>query len=372
MTDAARVAALREALPAAGAGIYLNAPVAGPLPAESAAAMDEISRWEVTTGRAHRDRPHEVAARLDEARAGIAAVLTSDLDDVAIAHGRDDALARAVRGLPWTAGGRILVVADDELAGLPDVAPPGLAVDLIEPVDGRPASILEAVEGGLARGAALLALPVVATATGARLPVEEAARLAHARGAAVLVEASLAVGAVPVDPAALGADLLVARTEAWLLGPEGLAAVAGRGVRQSVTGFHLPSVVGLARGVGWLSMYVGLPWVHERGASLTAHLARRLEPIGGVTLLTPAERATTLAFRIRGWDASAVLEELGGRIFLLASVVGTGAPAAVRVGIGFWNTEAELDRLAEAVGLLAAHTPETLPRRPRLTILGQA
>jgi hypothetical protein len=42
---------------------------------------------------------------------------------------------------------------------------------------------------------------------------------------------------------------------------------------------------------------------------------------------------------------------------------------AVRISVGFWNTEAELERFAGAVELLAAHTPETIPTRPALTIL---
>ena len=37
---------------------------------------------------------------------------------------------------------------------------------------------------------------------------------------------------------------------------------------------------------------------------------------------------------------------------------------------GFYTSEAELDRFLAAVELLAGHTPETLPPRRTLTILG--
>ena len=33
----------------------------------------------------------------------------------------------------------------------------------------------------------------------------------------------------------------------------------------SAPGYHRPSVVGMARSIGWLSMYVGLDFVHRRG-----------------------------------------------------------------------------------------------------------
>ena len=42
---------------------------------------------------------------------------------------------------------------------------------------------------------------------------------------------------------------------------------------------------------------------------------------------------------------------------------------AVRLSVGFWNTEAELDRVAEVVEHIARNTPESLPPR-RLAVLG--
>ena len=43
---------------------------------------------------------------------------------------------------------------------------------------------------------------------------------------------------------------------------------------------------------------------------------------------------------------------------------------ALRISVGFWTTDEELDRFADAVELLASHTPATLPPRRTLTILG--
>ena len=364
MPDAEKVAAVREALPAVAAGIYLDTPIAGPLPAETAAAMAEIAGWELTTGRVHRDRPHDVAARVDEARAAVAAMLTADLEDVALTPGYDAALIRAIRAIDWQPGDRLTVVDDPDLGRLVDLAPPSVAVDVV-PTDAEltGADLLDGQAGSR-----LLALPLVSADTGARLPVEAVAKAVHAQGGTVLVDVSLALGAVAVDRLALGADFLVARSEAWLLGPQGLAVVAGRDViTAEPSHLHLPSVVGFARGCGWLSMYVGLPWIHRRAVELTAHIADRLAAIPGVTLVTPAERATTLVFTIAGWTAEQALDELGGRIFLLASALPS---EAIRIGIGFWTTAEELDRLADGVALLARHTAQSLPPRQRLTILG--
>ena len=92
--------------------------------------------------------------------------------------------------------------------------------------------------------------------------------------------------------------------------------------------------------------------------------------IDGVEMLTPRDRmATLVTFRIRGWEAEAALDELAARTFAIARTI--PSLDALRLSIGFFTTEDELERVAGAVELLAAHTPATLPRRQRLTIIGQ-
>ena len=41
----------------------------------------------------------------------------------------------------------------------------------------------------------------------------------------------------------------------------------------------------------------------------------------------------------------------------------------IRVSVGAWNREDELDRFVGRVADLAMNSPETLPRRPSLTII---
>jgi L-cysteine/cystine lyase len=188
----------------------------------------------------------------------------------------------------------------------------------------------------------------------------------------------------------------------WLLGPEGLgglwvrrellesarAAFAtyftfetfdSRGNRtltadarrfQSV-GLHRPSVVGMARAIGWLTMFVGLEFVHRRGAEMAHRAADLLATIEGVELLTPRNRmAGLISFRIGGWEAQAAMDELAARTFCIIRTL--PMIDALRISVGFWTTEEEVDRFLDGVRLLAAHTPETVPPRRTLTIVGQA
>ena len=85
--DADRVRALREVLTASGAGIYLAAHLAGPLPAESLAAARESDEMDLRVGRVGPDRAEDLVQRDREARAVLAAALAG--------------VARPARARPW-------------------------------------------------------------------------------------------------------------------------------------------------------------------------------------------------------------------------------------------------------------------------------
>jgi hypothetical protein len=42
---------------------------------------------------------------------------------------------------------------------------------------------------------------------------------------------------------------------------------------------------------------------------------------------------------------------------------------ALRISVGFWTSEDELDRFMDGVRLLASNTPDTIPPRRTLTIV---
>jgi selenocysteine lyase/cysteine desulfurase len=126
-------------------------------------------------------------------------------------------------------------------------------------------------------------------------------------------------------------------------------------------------MLGLARSVGWLEMYVGLPWIYERTASLAARLADGLEAIGGLQSLTPEARAATICFRLPAWETDLLLEELRRRVFAIIGATPNGK--AVRASVAWFNTTDEIDRFVSAVAEIAAHTPDTLPRRKTLDVL---
>lgn len=405
LPDDEKLAAVRAALPAVGAGIYLNAGTCGPLPAETARAMADLEAWELTVGRASFDYYEETLGRMDEARAAVAAILTADVGSVGLTHATTDGVNAAVWAADWHAGDRAVTTAHEHAGGLGALYALrdrfGVELAFVDVAEGDDDErTLAAFDAAITPGTRVVAISHVLWTTGALLPVARIAELARARGALVVVDGAQAVGAIPVDVGALGADFYAVPAQKWLLGPEGMGALycapavlerarmtfggwfayeridsAGTAIaftdarRFESSNYHRPSIVGMARSCGWLSMAVGLDWVYRRGAELARDAARRLAAVHGVEVLTPENRmATLVTFRIAGWGAQAVLDELGARVFAIARTI--VSLDAVRISVGFYNTEEELARFVDAVALLASHTPDSLPPRRRLTMLG--
>lgn len=401
--DAAKVAALRDALPATAAGIYLDTAAGGPLPAETLAAMREADDWEVRVGRATAGREEDVDQRASEARAVLAALVTAQPREMALAPGLEAALAAAIWSADLRPGDRVVTTSLDGRAVQAAVS--GLRsrldveIDVVGLGPDAGADEMAAVVTAAARPRTrLIVTSVVSPVTGARMPVDAIAARAREAGAWFVLDASAAVAATPLDVPALGGDFVCFAADRWALGPEGTAALwagpralaegrpglPGAGAFETLTADGVAvawrdgrrfepgtlarsTLVGLARSVGWLAMYVGLEWAFERTARLARRLRGALAETDGVAVLTPDEPAAIVTFRIGGWGAEQAADELGRRVFAILRPL--PELEALRVSVAAFNTEDELVRFADAVGELAGHTPESLPRRPALVIL---
>jgi L-cysteine/cystine lyase len=406
MSDPDKLAAVRAALPSLSAAIQLNTGSAGPIPAEVAAAMTELETYERDFGRAQYEYYLDSLQRMDEARAGVAAVLGGELDEVAITHAATDGMNLGTWSIDWRDGGRAVTTCHEHAGGVGPLYSIcdryGVDLGFAEfSGDASDDEILDRFDELITPETRLVSLSHVLWTTGLVMPVARIAALAHERGALVLVDGAQSAGAIPVNVRDLGADMYAIPAQKWLLGPEGLGALwvrrelmgtiglsfAGyfsfasydsRGNRAlqpdarrfQVTNYHRPSVLGMARAIGWLTMFVGLDFVYRRGAEMAHRAADLLAAIDGVTLLTPRDRmARLVSFRIRGWEPQAAMDELAARTFC---IIRTLPPIdALRISPGFWTTEDEMDRFLDGVRLLAAHTPETIPPRRTLTIVGQ-
>ena len=404
LPDDEKIPALREALPATAAGIYLNTGTCGPLPRETAHAMAEAEAWELRTGRADRNYWEDSLERKAEARAAVAAVLGCGPKQIALTHATTEGMNIATSAVDWREGDRVVTTSLEHpgllapLRVLRDRRGVDLAIADIG-TGGDAAAVLAALDRAIVPGTRLVALSHVMWATGARLPIAEIVALAHGRGALVAVDGAQGAGAMHLSVEELGVDFYAIPSQKWLLGPDGIGALycaesvmdrprlafagwasfesmdfAAEGElwpdarRFEIAGFHQPSVLGFARSAAWLSMYVGLPWIYERIARLAGEAAAMLAEVPGVEVLTPSGGQSGLVtFRIAGWTAPAAIRELEQRTLCIARTI---PPLdAIRISVGFFNTEAELRRFRDGVALVAENTPETIPHRPRIEVL---
>jgi len=404
LPDDDKLPAIREALPATAAGIYLNTGSCGPLPRETVRAMAELEGIELRTGRADMDYWKDSAERMNEARAAVAAVLATEPRRMALTHATTEGMNVATWAIDWQAGDRVVTTSLEHagalgpLWALRDRQGVDLAIADIG-TGGDPAEVLAALDRAITPETRLVSISHVSWATGARLPIREIVELAHSRGALVAVDGAQAVGAIPVSVEEVGADFYAVPGQKWLLGPEGVGALycapsvldrprltfAGYGSFESIdlavegklwpdarrfeiAGYHQPSVLGLARSAAWLSMFVGLAWIHERVARLAGEAAAMLAEVPGVEVITPRDHmAGLVTFRIAGWKPGPALGELSKRTLAIARTI---PPLdAIRISVGFFNTDHELRRFRDGVALVADHTPETIPHRPAIQVL---
>ena len=406
MSDTDKLTAVRAALPSLSAAIQLNTGSAGPLPAEVATAMAELEAYERDFGRAQVAYWEEARQRMEEARAGVAAVLGGELDEVATTHATTDGMNLGTWALDWRQGGRAVSTCHEHPGGYGPLYMicDRFGVDLAfaefvgNATDDEIVSIFDRLITPVTK---LVSISHVLWTSGLVMPIRRIAEIAHERGALLLVDGAQSAGAIPVNVRDLDVDMYAVPAQKWLLGPEGLGALwvrrellgtlestfasfftfessDSRGNRKlasdarrfQVTNYHRPSILGMARALGWLTMYVGLDFVYRRGAEMAHLAADTLAGIDGVEVLTPRDRmAGLVSFRIAGWEPQAALDELQARTFAIARTL---PPVnALRISPGFWTSEDELERFMDGVRLLAAHTPASLPPRRTLTIVGE-
>lgn len=235
----------------------------------------------------------------------------------------------------------------------------------------------------------LVACVHVSNALGTVNPVAELARLAHSRGALILVDGAQATAHVPVDVRALDVDFY-AFSGHKVYGPMGIGALYGRAsilagmppwqgggdmirdVRFQYTLYAdpparfeagTPNVAGaiaLARALQYLS---GLDreamWAHE--AALLRQGTERLQGIPGLRMIgTSPDKVAILGFVIEGvhpHDLGTILDRHGvairtGHHCAQPVMQFFGVPATARASLGLYNVEDDIDRLID--GLHAA------------------
>jgi cysteine desulfurase family protein (TIGR01976 family) len=278
----------------------------------------------------------------------------------------------------------------------------GLVVKTLDIHEADCTLALEQLDGLLTDRTRLVAVGWASNAVGTINPVAEIVRRAHAAGAWTYVDAVHAAPHLPIDVRAVDTDFLACSTYKFF-GPHagvlyGRAEILDRlpayKLRPATDRFetgtgNFEGLAGVTAAVEYLAgvgtdygraragasrrerLVAGMIAIRAYEIDLYRHLAEGLETIPGLRLYgitDPARfssRTPTAALRLEGVAPRAVAEALGaegiavwdGDFYATGLMERLGlldSGGVVRIGLTHYNTAAEIDRLVEALGRIAA------------------
>jgi selenocysteine lyase/cysteine desulfurase len=163
--------------------------------------------------------------RGEAARAAFARLINADPDEVAVTTSLSAGVSALASGLRYAGPRSKIVMTDLEFPTIGQIwhaqMARGARVTIVPPDEDGTISH-EALEAAIDDETLLVSITHVSYRTGAMQDVERVARIAHDRGALVLLDAYQSVGSVPVDVRELDVDFLAAGVLKYLLGSAGL------------------------------------------------------------------------------------------------------------------------------------------------------
>jgi selenocysteine lyase/cysteine desulfurase len=211
--------ACRERFPIFERLVYINSCSQGALSDSVRAAYDEY-----LTGWDERGAPWDYwVERTEAARGAFARLVNGEPDDVAVTTSLSAGVSPLASAIEFGARSKV-VISDFEF---PTIGQIWHAQELrgaqVVHVHADGSEIpLERFDAAIDEQTAVVSIAAVCYRNGSRLPVEEIARLAHERGALVVLDAYQAIGTYPLDVTELGVDVVAAGVLKYLLGSAGL------------------------------------------------------------------------------------------------------------------------------------------------------
>ena len=332
-------------------------------------------------------------AEYERARARVARFLgAADPKEIVFVRGATEALnlvAQSYGRANVGPGDEILVTAMEHHSNIVPwqmLAEEKGAVLQVAPVDDRGVLDLDELERRIGSRTRIVSVTHVSNALGTVNPVRRVAEMAHARGAAVVVDGAQAVPHLDVNVAALGCDFY-AFSGHKVFGPTGIGALYGKASRLEAMppwqggGDMILSVTfertlynripykfeaGTPAAAGAVGLGAALEWLGELDrAGLRAHeedlLAygtERLSSVPGLRLVgTAPDKVAVFSFVLDGvhpHDVGTILDREGvairaGHHCAQPLMQRFGVPATVRASLALYNTREEIDALVEGL-----------------------
>ncbi|MDX2285874.1 MAG: aminotransferase class V-fold PLP-dependent enzyme [Bacteroidia bacterium] len=324
--------------------------------------------------------------------ASIAALIGAQPDEIAFVKSASDAWYQAFYALNLQPGDIVLTTQTEYIANyfglLRAVKHQGIEIQLV-PLDADGLISLPDLERmAAAPRVRLIALTHVPTSSGLIQPAAAVGALARQAGVPYLLDACQSVGQLALDAAALGCDLLAATGRKFLRGPrgtgflyvrsgfldqveppfpdgwsaewDGLAGYAWRSGARRFEQFEYSRALQLGLGAAAdYALGLGMAQIEARVLALAARLRAQLGSLPEIRLQDPGrERCGIVTLTHARVSAPELMARLGSRSIQTSVASHMNArldletrslDSVLRVSVHYYNTEAELDRLCEAL-----------------------
>jgi len=270
-----------------------------------------------------------------------------------------------------------------------------VVVKIVEiPPDLSADDVVARFEAAITPRTRLLSFSHVAWNTGMCLPLAEIVGMAHRHHVLCLVDGAQTAGVIPLDLPASGVDFYAITSQKWLCGPQGVGALYIRRDHLSLvsptfvgygsmgdagifnlTGYYMPApdarryevttvnrpiIRAQAANLIWLEEVIGWEWIYARIAHMAQYAREALGRLSGVTIITPpGPQAGLVTFNLDGYDPPRVVAKLAEEDIILRYLY--EPYYALRISTGFYNSEADIDRLIAALQAILLSDPESLP-----------
>jgi len=367
----------RREFPICARKIYCAHAADAPLPRRVADAMRDAIE-DASTNEKQFDKALSFIA---DTRQAMANFLGTDTEEISLTGPTSSGLNAVANGLDWKAGDEVVCYLDDYPA---DVYP-WLALERhgVKPVLLQTERIgeitAEIVERALTKRTRLVALASAHNISGFRIDVETIGALCAERGVLFSLDAIQTVGAFPIPLNHV--DFLSAGAQKWMLGPSGAGILFVKKSRRELLrpmiiggwnvespnfiaqreikyaeggrkfepgGYNNVPIAGMQAAIALLAE-IGLPKISERLLLLTTALKNRIAA-ADVEFLTPQEeknRAGILTFRHRRIAPEKLANTLAENDVVVSLRADRANCGWLRVSPHFYNTFAEIDRVAE-------------------------
>lgn len=233
--------ALRDEFPSTADGVHFDHASIGPISRRSARAMHEAA--ELYVHRGFQNSWHDDAELI---RGQVARLVGSSAANIAFTQNTSTGLSIAANGLDWRPGDNV-VLSEREFPSnyYPWMNLEHRGVQLRTAPAPAGHATIDALAAAIDERTRVVALSAVQFSNGHRYDLDAIGELCRRRGVLFVVDGTQAVGAMTVDVARSGIDVLAVSSHKWMLGPGGIGFVH---LSDLAMGHIRPDIV------GWLSV----------------------------------------------------------------------------------------------------------------------